>query len=213
MGGTRLREPPNPGALEATYRARGYHLSPALCFGLGTGLYFEYCRGADGTTSRYINGCNQHLEVTLGARIPLFANGTAPSAIRDALRENALLFILDRAPTTALMGMEMLAEELPHWKEIGDWRLCTRGIAQEINRGGSLYRRLYIEFLREIERYDVPGDQLADHLQDIADEWDALAGILDRATGEPANLEQAARTMRRIAMREEHFWGQVLDSC
>ncbi len=181
-----------------------------LRFGLGAGLYFEYFRRPNDLPSHFIIGFNRHLNTNLTARSAQYQNGNARDAIRDALRENALLFNLDRAPTTALMGMEMLAEHLADFQMIPDWQTCLRDMHVEITATDSCYRRIYLSFLQEIQTL-VDATNLITELSEIADEWDALASQITLARNDSAQLERASRLLRRIAFREEHFWGQVLD--
>lgn len=188
----------------------GADLTIPLRFGLGAGLYFEYFRRPTNSPSRFIIGFNRNLDAHLDTRIAQYQNGNARQAIHEALRENALLFNLDRAPTTALMGMEMLAEHLADFQTIPDWQMCLNDMREEITATGSCYRRVYLEFLREIQtRLDTT--TLVIELSEIADEWDALAAQFTIAAYDAAQLERTSRMLRRIAFREEHFWGKVLD--
>lgn len=188
----------------------GKDLSVPLRFGLGAGLYFEYFRRPRESPSRFVVGLNRHLDAQLAARIAEYQNGDARAAVRAALHENARLFNLDRAPTTALMGMEMLAEQLADFADIPDWQTCLRDMREEITTTGSCYRRTYGLFLQEVQS-SVEIQELGCELADIADEWDALAAQFTRALHDWGELEQAGRLLRRLAFREEHFWGKVLD--
>ena len=180
-----------------------------LRFGLGAGLYFEYFRRPNKSPSHFIIGFNRNLDANLAARIAQTQKGNARDAIHDALRENALLFNLDRAPTTALMGMEMLAEQLADFQTIPDWQTCLRDMRVEITATDSAYRRIYLSFLQEIQTL-VNTTNLWTELSQIADEWDALAAQFTLAMNDSSQLERASRLLRRIAFREEHFWGKVL---
>ncbi len=181
-----------------------------LRFGLGAGLYFEYLQRPNEFPSHFIISFNRDLDVTLPARIRTYQNGSARQTVRDALRENALLFNLDRAPTTALMGMEMLAEQLTDFERIPDWQTCLSDMREEITATGSCYRRLYLLFLQEIESL-IETQSLCHELSEIADEWDALAAHFTVAMNDSSQLERASRLLRRLAFREEHFWGKVLE--
>lgn len=185
-------------------------LSETLRFGLGAGLYFEYVRRPQQSPSHFIIGFNRHLDSKLATRIAQFQNGNAQAAVRDALRENALLFNLDRAPTTALLGMEMFAEHLAHFDTIPDWQLCLSDMRAEITATDSCYRGIYLRFLQEIQAH-IDTTTLCLEFAEIVNEWDTLAVQFGASMNDASQLERASRLMRRLAFREEHFWGKVLD--
>ena len=190
--------------------AAAHDISPAMALGLGAGVYFEYYRRPQPPT-RFITGLNRACETTLRQRLPIY-HQTPHTALRDALRENALWFNLDRQPTTALLGIEMLAEELVYYDKLADWRECFHGIAREIVDTHALYRRTYCAFLQDIAR-EIDTAAVATELGEIADEWQAFAMYLKEcaAPDSTPSFERAGRLVRRIAFREEHFWGKVLD--
>lgn len=185
-----------------------YSVVPALALGLGAGLYFEYFRRHRISPTHFVAALHRDLEKNLAARYALFVRDPR-AACRDALRQNALWFNLDRAPTTALLGMEMLAEELPHYETIADWRSSLNNMAQTIRETDALYRFTYAEFLDEIAPQVPRAPFLAQQLREIAGEWSSFAEQLPSAVL-PMQLERASRLLRRIAFREEHFWGIVL---
>ncbi len=139
-------------------------------------------------------------------------------AIRLALRDNALGMNLDRAPYSGIMGMESLAEDFENWGAAPDWVLAARFAYQNIavrGTGGGFFRKMYAQFLREAEDVDtrLRDAKLADAMEEIAGEWTTLGGILQEIAEEqdPGRFQDAARAIRRLAMREESFWGRVLN--
>jgi hypothetical protein len=192
--------------------ANQFGISPALVLGLSAGLYFQYFRRPEPSPTHWIEGLNPNIRTALGQRLEKY-RFSPESAIKVALRENALWFNLDRAPTTGLLGMEMLAEELPNFDNVADWRVCLDTFAKTIDNTGSLYRRTFVKFLYEIlSRYDSKWI-FAQELGSIAADWNKFAVTLtETASGNnSANLEGLSRQIRRIAFREEHFWGTVLE--
>ncbi len=140
-------------------------------------------------------------------------------AVVTALRDNALAMDLDRAPHLGIMGMETLAEDFENWTDVPDWVLCAKFAYQNIEvrgTGGGFFRKMYAQFLREAETIDkrLRGVGLAETMEQIADEWSAFGKLLRRiAAGQDrAAYAQASRAMRRLAMREENFWGKVIDT-
>jgi hypothetical protein len=127
------------------------------------------------------------------------------------MHENALLFSLDRQPTAGLLGMEMLAEHLPDFRDVADFQACLARMAQCIGSTGALHRRLYLKFLQEIGG-TLDTRAYRRELGEIAEEWDLLQWTLDQAAKDATQLERAGRVLRRLAMREEHFWGSMLNA-
>ncbi len=140
-------------------------------------------------------------------------------AMREALRENALGMNLDRAPYQGIMGMEALAEEFESWADLPDGEWCARIAYQNIEvrgTGGGMFRKMYARYLREASAR-LPAlreARLAETMEEIAGEWSELAGILQRIAAErnAALYKAASRAIRRLALREENFWGRVLRS-
>jgi hypothetical protein len=112
--------------------------------------------------------------------------------------------------------METLAEEFEDWAESADWVWCARFTYQMIERrgtGGGFFRKIYAAYLREAEEL-IPALQsahLAEAMAEIAGEWTELAGLLKRISEEQdaRGFAEAARRMKRLAGREESFWGRV----
>lgn len=196
--------------LASTAGAAAGDLSLPMLFGLGAGLSFEYVQRPHESPSRFIVGFNQNIERNLASRVGSLQSSNRRRVFVEALRENALVFNLDRSPTTGVMGMEMLAEQLTDFDAIADSRTCLEGMDQEIALTGGLYRRVYAEFLREIGN-EMETALFCQAMSDIAQEWDEFAGQLDRAVADSSQLERSARALRRLAFREEHFWGMILE--
>lgn len=182
-----------------------------MALGLGAGVYFEYYRRPSPAPTRFITGLNRATAETLAQRMRQYA--TAPqAALRAALHENALWFNLDRQPTTALLGMEMLAEELVYYDTFPDWRVSFQAMARAVLDSGALHRHTYVSFLQESSHF-IAAQEFATELQEIADGWVQFGTYLDEcaASVSAPSFEQASRLVRRLAFREEHFWGKVLD--
>ncbi len=147
----------------------------------------------------------------------------APRALGDAvlaaLRDNALAMDLDRAPHQAIMGMELLAEDFENWADAPDAVLCAKFGYQNVEvrgTGGGFFRKMYAQFLREAETMDerLREANLAETMEQIAEEWSAFGRLLQHIAAEQdrAAFGDASRAIRRLAMREENFWGKVLDT-
>ncbi len=188
-------------------------LSPALAFGLGAGVHFEYFLRLNVSPSHFFIGHNRNLSQELDTHLREFTRGNPHRALLSALRANAWLMNLDRSSNSAIMGMELVADDFENWANAPDWAECARHAAATINETESLHRRLYLRFLEENASALPSARALGEMLQEIADEWDALGVILDAIADASSDcgFAQASRMMRRLALREEHFWGRVLE--
>ncbi len=200
-------------AIRLRLGAQGIVLPNTLVFGLGAGIYFEYYRRPGDSPSRFFTGHNRQLEQELDSRVAEFLNGDRREAIVSALRTNALAMNIDRSPVAGVMGMELFAEELENWATLPDWEACAREAARTIEDTGSLYRRRYVQFLREASECFDPVRRLLVPLREIAGEWDILAAKLRMvAIPDPEEgFTHAGRLLQRLAAREEHFWGELIE--
>lgn len=137
---------------------------------------------------------------------------TLQDAIRAALRDNARGMVLDRAPHQGIMGMETLAEDFENWGDANDWVVCALIAYQNIEvrgTGGGFFRKMYAQFLREAQMVE-----FAQTLDEIANGWSTFAQLLKHIAGKKDRMgfAEASRTIRRLALREENFWGKVLDA-
>jgi len=210
--GQSLIAPLDLDAIVARLRTRGPDLSAALVFGLGAGIYFEYYRRADSPT-RFFTGHNRRLEEQLDVHLTRFLAGDRRGAVVAALRANALAMNVDRSPVAGVMGMELFAEELENWAALPDWPSCVREAARTITNTGSLYRRRYARFLGAASGWLEPLKRFVIIMDELASEWDGLAVQL-QATNVPnpeARFTRAGNLFQRLAAREEHFWGEIIE--
>ena len=140
-----------------------------------------------------------------------------PTAARDAVdRTTELMLAPERTgwDTQGVEGIERFAEELPAWHELDDADWCARFAYQNIERrgtGGGAFRRLYADFLAQVEAdVDVPAGS-ADRLHGIADDWTALAGTLKDASEADESerrtlFERAGEEASDLADRERAFF-------
>ncbi len=208
--GTRL----DLAALTADLRIRGIDLSDAMALGLGAGLYFEYYSQSGRSPSHYFTGHNRRLPQNLHPRALRFGNGDDRQLVREALRANAEAMDLDRSNYTAIMGMELLVEDFENWESAPDVLACAEYGAREIRASEALYRGVYLRFLEEASVLVPDTLSLMPMLGEVVAEWDALALILHGvARGEDGcTFARAARVLRRVALLEEHFWGEIINS-
>ncbi len=98
--------------------------------------------------------------------------------IRDVLRANALAMDLDRSNYTAIMGMELLAEDFENWESASDGPACAEHGAREIEENESLHRGRYLRFLQEASAFDPATLSIVPVLAEVVAEWDILAQVL-----------------------------------
>jgi len=153
--------------------------------------------------------------MTLDAREPTVS---LPEAMRAAIVENAHQMLVGDRGRGGIESMLEWAEELPMWPAMAeDWVWCVRFAYQVIERrgtGGGFFRKLYAGFLREVEAV-IPAAaeaHLADEMSEIAQTWSELAFLLKEVSEEqdPKLLERIAPQVRKLALREQHFYGRAL---
>ena len=201
----------NVGAIKAKLGV-DKRIGDSIAFGLGEGAFFECFRREKSSPSRFFIGYNRKLEINLAGRAEAFLRGDRMSAVLSALGGNALAMNVDRSPVAGVMGMELFAEELENWSELPDSGVCARRAASTISATGSLYRRWLLEFVQVAAEWLNPAAGLVITLEEIAAEWDGLRQTLESPGSEAGtDFAAAGRALQRLAAREEHFWGQVLD--
>jgi hypothetical protein len=129
-------------------------------------------------------------------------------AVRQAIHANAKAYLAPPFKGASYLGIEKLAELLPHWQTQApdpqqDLELAAL-LMERAGTGGALFRNFYRDFLREA--HDLLGRPAALHqaqalFADSAEQWTEVAALIERSarSGESAPLAQAARHCRRIA--------------
>ncbi len=141
-----------------------------------------------------------------------------PEAMRSAMIENARRMLKGDRGYGGIENMFEWADELPFWAEqTEDWVWCVRFAYQVVERrgtGGGFFRRLYAQFLQEVEtRIPAAAEaHLANEMYGIAQNWSDLGMALKQISEEkdPAAMETVAPAARKIALREQHFYGHAL---
>ena len=116
-------------------------------------------------------------------------------------------------------ALRSLARDLPGWTNASDWSWASRfGYQVIIKRGagGSFFRSLYADFLRESARHvpEVAEALPADRMDAIAALWRDLAAPLkeqsEREQCEPVLFARAARIAEELGDAEERFFVDAL---
>lgn len=188
--------------------------SEAFCFGLAVPLGFYYHSNDHRSPSRWIAGTRLDMAASLKRHTDAAPDLDCATLVRTALRENALAMDLDRTHWEAIMGMELLAEDFEAWAARPDAAACARAAAEAIDAppGGALWRGLYTRFARECAAWFAPAAEMAGMLDSVCDDWRALSATLRGESPPGERFPAAGRQIRRLAMREEYFWGRVLDA-
>jgi hypothetical protein len=156
-------------------------------------------------------------------RGPLALGRPLAEAIPKALERNARgMLEPDGSLPAGLPAMRRLAVELPSWKRAEDWSWAARfGYQVVIKRGagGSFFRSLYADFLRESAQH-VPGLAQAlpaSRMDEIAGGWREVAALLKRQSErepcDPALFEQASILVAGLADAECAFFEEALRFC
>jgi hypothetical protein len=135
-----------------------------------------------------------------------------PDALLGALRGNATTYLAPGFGGAGARGIRGLARSLPGWLDGGSdpAALCTvAGLVEHGGTGGSLFRRLYADFVAEaaghLPEHKAVLEDAGRELDAAAREWSAVAAALDESgrTGDRTPLVGAAAACRRIADLEE----------
>jgi len=114
-----------------------------------------------------------------------------------------------------IAAMRLLSREFPEWADLDDWSWAARfGYQVVVKRGagGSFFRSLYADFLREAEARlpELAQAKLSAEMDQISADWRKLAGLLkdqsERDVCEPELFEEASVQIARLADREERFF-------
>ena len=134
------------------------------------------------------------------------------AAVRHAVRANATTYLNPPFKGASCHGIHKLAASLPRWLQLA--REPVRDLPQmamvmeRAGTGGAIFRNIYRDFLAEarelLPRAKVPLTQALSYFAQAADEWTAIAGLID-AAGRKADeslLHEAARRCLHIARIE-----------
>lgn len=115
--------------------------------------------------------------------------------------------------TQGVVGIRRFARELPDWGELEDASWTARFAYQNVERrgtGGGAFRRLYAEFLAQLDFLD---DGYAERTRAIADDWSALGETLEEASETPTEevFQRAGEQAGAIADREEALLADLRD--
>jgi len=188
---------------QATTLAATHDISPALAFGLGEGLNLYYRRQLVQAPPHLIHVLPLAFGEKLAERLIL----PRPQAIADALASNAYGVMVCTGDWHGLDAIEKWGEELPFWQNTQGWEQSIIAAATLIEQTDGLYRRAYCHFLNEALPYynEVAAPRAL--LNEIADEWLAIATRLRTDD----NFERIGSRVLRMASRESRFWGMILD--
>ncbi|AQL44364.1 hypothetical protein BV210_17285 [Halorientalis sp. IM1011] len=143
--------------------------------------------------------------------------------------ETATLAAVERAATIMLDGddesgsggvatIRTFADDLPTWTRFDDLQWTARFAYQNIERrgtGGGAFRRLYATFLDTLGTDAGLAPEFADRMRRIADDWTALAGVLeaiseaDDGATRRDQLAEASDLAHDIADREESLFSDL----
>lgn len=141
--------------------------------------------------------------------------GDLKNSALEAIRLNAQELASVPADFPLKMGLralESLAADLENWKDAKDWSWSARFAYQAIEKrgtGGSAFRKMYAEFLDEMEALtpEIKPLQLANLMKDIAAAWSEFAYCLKEISeqDEPNGFDKAARIAGKLYELEKEY--------
>lgn len=140
-------------------------------------------------------------------------------AIPAAMRQQAqdLLGEEREGNMSGIPGMKTLAEEFTQWGEAKDLDWCARFSYQVIERrgtGGSGFRLLYTDFLREAEEIipSIRPYSFSERMQAVSEEWTSLGNVLFEIseTRETSRLSRAGEILGKIREKEKDIFSDIL---
>lgn len=209
---TRNSTPVDFAELHRIARSRHLDFPDAYLFGLAAPLDFAFFADPNRVPSHWIVGTHANIPGNLSNLLTRAVS--IDESVRAALEMNAEMMAFDRSPNAAILGMESLAEEIADWGALPDADQIALGIRQAIlveSFGSALGREVYAEFLREATKELPLAGELSDILEPICGEWIWLADLMGESLLLRERFERASTHIRRLASREEYFWGRVLD--
>jgi len=141
-------------------------------------------------------------------------------AIRLAIRRNAQQMLEPDSDLPAgIPALDALAADFASWTKAEDWSWAARfGYQVVVKRGagGSFFRSLYADFLRESGALlpEIAQALPPERMEVIASQWRELAALLkdqsEREECEPALFEEAGRVAAGLAVAEQDFFTDAL---
>lgn len=144
----------------------------------------------------------------------------AESAV-NAIINNASRMINGVRTKRGLSGVERIrawAEDLPNWKDIEDWKWCSRYAYQVISKRGTegaAFRHMYRDFLKEVSgRIDkLQGSGLIEKMDNLGNMWISVSDSLKKVSemdlpGDSFNI--AAGQVIQLYETERQFYTEAI---
>lgn len=144
---------------------------------------------------------------------------TLEQAIPAAMRQQALDLLGEESEgnMSGIPGMKTLIDDFPRWEVAKDLDWCARFSYQVIERrgtGGSGFRLLYTDFLREAEEMipSIRPYSFSERMQVVSEEWTNLGNVLFELseTKDSSLLSRAADVLENIRAKEKDIFNDIL---
>ncbi len=140
-------------------------------------------------------------------------------AVITAIKNNTDAFLNPPISNLTYRGIEKLGTELPKWMDMAENPaqdlVLTGSLMEDAGTGGSLFRNLYRDFLKEASQL-FPENNLIyqgyTRFQVIAPKWKQIAELIQKAgkTGDKSYLEKASALSFELADLERQAMGILL---
>jgi len=175
----------------------------------------------DGMSSKDISNPldNNYIQVKLDRPV-----GMLEDIIPEAIRENARKMLYGCSGGRGESGVHKIkiwSEDLPNWKDVPDWKWCSRFGYQIIKKrgvGGAGFRWMYRDFLLEAEDMipSLKKLKLSQKMNLIGNKWSDIALILkdisEKENPETVLLSTASKKAYELWELENEFYGAAIDN-
>jgi len=137
--------------------------------------------------------------------------------IVNSLKNNAMNMLRSESPHRGINAINKLYKEIPHWSDLPDYRtLCSTVYhsIENIGTGGSGFRNLYTQFLREINDFtnEIDTTTLVNQKINLAKIYRKLSKVfyLESLNREKSYVSEIQDILYTLAETELTFWEKVL---
>ncbi|WP_002150168.1 DUF4872 domain-containing protein [Bacillus cereus] len=119
-----------------------------------------------------------------------------------------------------ILSIKKLASEILYWTELPEWDACCIGtymMIEKVGSGGSGFRKLYVEFLKEAIAFipEIKSNHCISKMEKIHKLYRTLGKKFFYAgrNGDEKTLFEIQECLEEIYVLEKDFWETISDIC